>query len=181
MKLTYQILDKCLPAASSSNVALFVDPLNETMQRFEINTPERIAAFLANIAHESLSLHYVEEVASGAAYDTGTLAVKLGNTPADDGDGERLKGRGLFQITGTTNYKAVSRYFGVDFFKNPELIEQPRWAALTAGWYWNSRGLNMYADKKMFKTVCMKINGGLNGYTDRLAHFERIYALLKAA
>lgn len=169
-----------MPAAGSAAAARFVDPINETLQRFEINTPARVASFLAQLAHESGSLRYVKEIASGAAYDTGTLAVRLGNTPADDDDGERYKGRGLIQITGTTNYKAVSKYFGVDFLKNPELLEQPRWAALTAGWFWNSRGLNVYADKLMFKTITQKINGGLNGYADRLAHFERIYALLKA-
>ncbi|HXG29576.1 MAG TPA: glycoside hydrolase family 19 protein, partial [Nevskiales bacterium] len=130
----------------------FYDGLIATFERFEINTPKRQAQFLAQVAHESGGFRYVRELASGAAYDTGRLATRLGNTPAKDGDGQKYKGRGLIQVTGTGNYRACSRaLFGDDrLLKNPQLLEDPINACLSAGWYWNSRKLNAYADADRF-------------------------------
>jgi len=171
--ITAQQLKACMPYANDKNIAAFVDPLNKTMDKYQINTPRRAAAFLAQLAHESGSLLYVKELASGAAYDTGKLAEMLGNTPEADGDGEKYKGRGLIQITGTTNYKKLSEALGQDFFNNPPLLEQPMWAAMSAGWFWNSRNLNVYADKDDFLNITKKINGGTNGWADRVTHWNR--------
>jgi len=178
MQLSGDQLKKMMPNASGINITRFLTPLNETLQRFAINTPRRQAAFIAQITHESGSLKYVKEIASGQAYDVGALAVRLGNTPEDDDDGERYKGRGLIQLTGTANYRKASEYFGVDFLKNPELLEQPRWAALVSGWYWFRHNLNDLADAGDFKKITIKINGGLNGFQDRLKHYERCKQVL---
>lgn len=159
----------------------FLDPLNRAMEEFEINTPARQAAFLAQIGHESGSLRYVRELASGAAYDTGRLAQRLGNTPEDDGDGERYRGRGLIQITGTANYSACSTALFGDsrhLLDHPELLELPDLAARSAGWFWKSRGLNELADAGDFLRITKRINGGINGMDDRLAYYGRAQKVL---
>jgi putative chitinase len=148
------------------------------MAEFEINTPARQAAFLAQIGHESGQLLYVRELASGSAYDVGDLARRLGNTPEDDGDGERLKGRGLIQITGHDNYLACSMaLFGDDRLLHfPELLEDARNACRSAGWFWRSRRLNELADVCNFRLITKRVNGGYNHYKKRLALY---YAAIK--
>lgn len=154
---------------------IFAKPLAEACEMFEINTPARIAAFLAQIAHESGSLLYVKEIASGKAYDTGRLAKTLGNTPEADGDGQKYKGRGLIQITGLANYlKCSIDLFGDNrLMKKPELLEQPTNAALSAAWFWGSRKLNSLADAGDFRKITLRINGGYNGLEDRLQFYSR--------
>ncbi len=161
-------LKACLPFASAANVQKFITPLNLAMQKYEINTPERQAAFLAQLAHESGSLKYVREIASGEAYEG---RKDLGNTQA--GDGVRFKGRGLIQITGRTNYDHLSKALNFDFIKEPEKLELPGAAALSAGWFWYKTGLNAVADSGDFKKITKKINGGYNGLKDRCEHWYR--------
>ncbi len=158
----------------------WVAPLNSAMAEFEINTTARAAAFLAQIAHESGELVYTKELASGAAYDTGRLAERLGNTPEDDDDGERYKGRGLIQITGTTNYRACGEAFGIDLLAQPELLEQPTLAARSAAWFWKTHGLNELADAGDFLAITKRINGGTNGLADRQHYYARAQAALQA-
>jgi putative chitinase len=173
MKVTESLLKKCLPSAKSADIAKFVEPLNATFDKYAINTPERIAAFLAQIAHESGSFKYVRELADGSAYEG---RKDLGNT--QPGDGKKFKGRGLIQVTGRTNYKAVSTSFGVDFIQAPERLEEPLYATLSAGWFWFNRGLNTYADQNDFLMISKRINGvnkktGFpNGWEDRQKHWE---------
>ena len=160
---------------------VFIDPLNRAMAEFEINTPARQAAFLAQIAHESGSLRYVRELASGEAYDTGRLAERLGNTPEDDGDGERYRGRGLIQITGAANYSACSAALFGDsrhLLEHPELLELPDAAARSAAWYWQVKKLNELADAGDFLRITKRVNGGTNGLEDRLAYYERAQKVL---
>lgn len=174
VQLTPEILKEIMPQAGK-RAAMFAGPISEACNRYQINTPLRLAAFLAQVAHESGSLLYVKELASGEAYDTGRLAAALGNTPADDDDGQRYKGRGLIQITGTANYKACSISLFVDdrLLRNPELLEQPDNAALSAAWFWDSRKLNDLADVEDFRKITKKINGGYNGMEDRLQFYAR--------
>lgn len=153
---------------SHSRAHKWAQPLNEAMLRYGINTPKRIAAFLAQIGHESGRLYYVRELASGEAYDTGRKAIQLGNTPEADGDGQRYRGRGLIQITGVRNYVLCGIALELDLLARPELLEEPYHAAMSAAWYWWNAKLNELADKGMFKTITRRINGGLNGYADRL-------------
>lgn len=154
----------------------FYEWLELYMDLFKINTPLREAAFLAQIAHESGRFYLSEEIASGVRYDTGSLAVKLGNTPQADGDGQRYKGRGLIQLTGKANYQRISKDLGVDFLNMPQLLKEPEYAVLSACWYWDTRDLNTLADMRDFRMITKKINGGYNGMEDR----EKLYnSLLK--
>lgn len=147
-----------------SRAALWVDHLNKAMERYEINTKARIAAFLAQVGHESGRLFYVREIASGEAYEG---RKDLGNT--EPGDGRRFRGRGLIQITGRTNYTLCGIALELDLLNNPELLELPQHAAMSAAWFWWNKKLNALADQGKFKTITRRINGGLNGYADRLA------------
>ena len=155
---------------------LWLDPLNVAMVEFGIDTQRRVTAFLAQIAHESGELRYTVEIADGSAYDTGRLAARLGNTPEPDGDGQRFKGRGLIQITGAANYRQASIALYGDpmvLLRNPEMLEEPYAAARSAAWFWWSNGLNVLADcPNSFQTITRKINGGLNGYAERVSYCE---------
>ena len=180
MPITLDQLRAVMPN-SGKRAEIFLEPLNRAMEEFEINTPVRQAAFLAQIAHESGSLRYVRELASGAAYDTGRLAERLGNTPEEDGDAEKYRGRGLIQITGTSNYSACSAALYGDsqhLLDHPELLELPDAAARSAAWFWKSRGLNELADAGDFLRVTKRINGGINGMDDRMAHWEQAKKVL---
>ncbi len=148
---------------AKAKVDVFLDPLNKAMEEFEINTPKRQAAFIAQIGHESGQLRYVKELASGLAYEKRT---DLGNVK--DGDGIRYKGRGLIQITGRSNYEQIAHDLGINCVEIPELLETPVNAARVSGWFWKRRGLNDLADKCDFTTITKRINGGLNGAEDRL-------------
>ncbi|MGH8448257.1 glycoside hydrolase family 19 protein [Pseudomonas sp.] len=182
MSITLSQLIQVLPAARS-RAGFFLSGLNTAISRFEIVSPKRIAAFLAQIGHESAQLRYVRELGSDqylSKYDTGSLAVRLGNTPEADGDGQKYRGRGLIQITGRSNYLACSQaLFGDDrLLQQPELLEQPQWACESAAWFWQSNGLNELADKDLFTTITRRINGGLNGMEDRLQLWARAKAVL---
>lgn len=149
-------LKKAIPAATWANIDKFLSPLNQAMEDHNINTPMRIAHFLAQIAWESGSLKYVEEIASGAAYEG---RKDLGNT--EPGDGVRFKGRGLIQITGRANYKKYGDSLGLDFTHDWKwrLMAEPFYAADSAAWFWETHGLNELADKDEFTKITKIING----------------------
>lgn len=165
--LTPELLKKCMPFANEGNILRFVNPLNLTLQKYDINTPRRVAAFLAQLAHESGSLKYVREIASGEAYEG---REDLGNV--EPGDGKKFRGRGLLQCTGRANYEALSHALNFDFIKEPEALEKPGAAAMSAGWFWYLKDLNRLADIDAFEKITRIINGGLNGLEDRLKHWE---------
>lgn len=170
--VTLQELKEIMPYAGK-RAETYLEPLNSAMLEFGITGPAREAAFLSQIAHESGSLRYVKEIASGEAYEG---RKDLGNTEA--GDGVRFKGRGLLQITGRFNYEACGSVLSIGLLDHPELLEEPFNAARSAGWFWESRGLNELADKGDFKLITKRINGGYNGYADRLAYYERAQRVL---
>ena len=147
-------------------------------QEFDINTPLRWCHYLAQIAHESAELRYSEEIASGKAYDTGKLAIKLGNTPEADGDGQKYKGRGLIQVTGRANYEAYKQYCGFDVVKQPELLAKPVGAIRSSMWFWKTKGLNELADRDEFVAITKRINGGTNGIEDRRKYLARAKKVL---
>lgn len=164
---------KLIMPHAGSRAETFCEPLRQTMQEFEIDTPLRQSAFLAQLAHESGELRYVKELASGEAYEG---RVDLGNT--QPGDGPRYKGRGLLQITGRHNYGACGADLGIDLIAEPHLLEQPEWAAKSAGWFWQTKKLNALADKPDFKLITKRVNGGYNGYQERLRYYERAKEVL---
>lgn len=182
MPLTVVQLQQILPNARSQ-AGVFISALDSAMAHCNINNPKRMAAFLAQVGHESGQLQYVRELGSGqylSKYDTGALAIRLGNTPEPDGDGQRYRGRGLIQITGRDNYRRCSLgLFGDErLLSSPELLEQPRWAAESAAWFWEQNGLNELADRDQFNSITRRINGGLNGLQDRLQLWARARAVL---
>ena len=185
-------LKEIMPTASNLNIVKYHSYLLETMERFKKKKKKRQCAYLANIAHESGCLRYARELASGAAYDNRkdlgnteynaiTISNASGTTP-----GRFYKGRGLIQITGYYNYLELGKYFNQQFIYNPLLLENPKWAALSSGWFWEVNNLNEPAELQKFDTVCDIINkghktkpvGDSNGYNDRLWYYERAWATL---
>lgn len=171
--MTPELLKQIMPYATIENCKKFAPHLSKAMDEYEINKPRRIAAFLAQLAHESGSLKYVEEIASGEAYEG---RKDLGNI--EPGDGKRFKGRGLIQITGRANYAALSKELNYDFIKHPEDLEKPGAASYSAAWFWWSRHLNTLADIDAFEKITRLINGGLNGIDDRKKHYARAKKVL---
>ena len=180
--ITLKQLQQILPNARAQ-AGVFILALNAAMLHRHITGPKRMAAFIAQVGHESGELRYVRELGGEhylSKYDTGTLAARLGNTPDADGDGQKYRGRGLIQITGRRNYLACSRaLFGDERLLHfPELLEQPQWAAESAAWFWHSNGLNELADQDQFTTITRRINGGLNGLEHRQQLWEKARAVL---
>lgn len=181
MLITQAQLLRILPNAGA-NAGVFAPVLNAAMARFKIIGPKRIAAFVAQVGHESGQLRYVRELGNNAylsKYDTGRLALRLGNTPEADGDGQKYRGRGLIQITGRANYQACGEALGLDLVNDPELLEQPQWAGLSAAWFWAIQGLNILADAEHFDKITQRINGGQNGAADRWVLYERALKVLE--
>lgn len=186
---------------TQTRAELFSAHLTEACAEYEINTPARLAAFLAQIGHESGSLRFVEEIWGPTAqqrryernpaapwpsspdearrpeFAGNRLAYTLGNER--EGDGSRYRGHGLIQVTGRTNHRGardrMRRRFPAapDFEAAPDLLTEPRWAALSAADFWGSRSLNALADAGRFEDITRRINGGLNGQADRIARWER--------
>ncbi len=158
--------------------------ITRACETFAINTPARLAAFLAQIGHESGRLAYVREIwgptPAQLRYEG---RADLGNT--QPGDGKRYMGRGLIQTTGRANYCATRDGLAAwmpdvpDLEAVPALLERPDLAAMSAAWYWHSRKLNALADAGDFLTITKRINGGTNGLADRLALHEAAKAVLQ--
>jgi putative chitinase len=179
--ITLEQLEAIMPQSRASRRQEFLAPLNAAMNVYGIYTAWRAAAFLAQIAHESGQLTYVAELwgptAQQRKYDPPSqVATDLGNVV--DGDGFRFRGRGLIQITGRKNYSACSlALFGAaeTLLYNPARLEEPEYAARSAGWFWQVRGLNDLADQGRagFKMVTKRINGGYNGLAERELFYDR--------
>lgn len=171
---TGSVLRTIMPSATQKDVETYLDPLNKVCNRFDILTAKRAAAFIAQLAHESGSLRYKEEIASGEAYEGRS---DLGNT--EPGDGKRFKGRGLIQLTGRANYREAGEALGLPLEDKPEtVVSDPYVNVLVAGWFWHTRGLNALADKEDFVAITKRINGGTNGLADRQAYWGRAKAAL---
>ena len=151
----------------------FLEPLNEAMDIYNIDSPQRKAAFLAQIAHESGELRYVRELASGEDYEGRT---DLGNVV--EGDGVKFKGRGLIQITGRINYASCGSALHLDLLADPELLTTPTNASRSAAWFWLTHGCNELADADNFRRITIRINGGLNGWEDRLKYWNKAKEVL---
>lgn len=159
-----------MKTAKRSNLELHLPYANDCMKMYEINTALRRQHFLAQVGHESMSLKYMHEIASGAAYEG---RADLGNTKP--GDGKKFRGHGPIQLTGRNNHTQFFEYIGrTDLIETPEVLESDLGLAWKAsGWYWLSRQLNKYADQDNVRAVTLRINGGYNGLTDRMYYLKR--------
>jgi len=164
-----------MPNLSKEKAEAYLPHLNAAMAEANINTPQRQAAFLAQLAHESGEFRWMEELASGAAYEG---RKDLGNT--QPGDGVRFKGRGPIQLTGRANYEAAGKALGIDLVNNPKRAADPDVGFRTAAWFWTQKGLNNFADKGDFLTITKRINGGTNGLADRQKYYNRALQTLGA-
>jgi putative chitinase len=165
-------LQAIMPNASTAAVARYYKHLITEMATRSINTPLRRAHFLAQLAHESGSFVYAEELASGEAYEG--RVKDLGNT--EKGDGKRFKGRGLIQLTGRKNYKAYGDDIGRDLTKDGAWVQvatDPVLAVGAAGWFWDTHKLNAHADADDVLKITRIINGGTNGLEDRIRYLGR--------
>jgi putative chitinase len=151
-----------------SKARAYLPLLNRAMAEAHITTRQRKAMFLAQLAHESVQLRFMEEIASGAEYEGRR---DLGNT--HPGDGVRYKGRGPIQLTGRANYRAAGRALGLPLEANPKMAARPSVGFRTAAWFWKTHGLNALADRGDFVGVTRRINGGTNGLSSRQAYYRR--------
>ena len=180
MPITALQLQQILPNAGQS-AGVFVPVLNTAMVHYQIAGTKRMAAFIAQIGHESGQFRFVRELGSDkylSKYDTGSLAKRLGNTPEADGDGQKYRGRGLIQITGRANYMTCGEALALDLLNQPELLERPQHACMSAAWYWASKGLSTLGDAGQFDRITQRINGGQHGAADRQALYARALKVL---
>jgi putative chitinase len=184
----------------------WTEPLNEVFERFGISTPRQQAAFIAQCGHECGSFRILEE---NLNYRAATLmklwpkrfptqevanayeknpkkianmvyASRMGNRDESSGDGYRFRGRGCIQLTGHANYFHAGQALGIDFVADPDLVGTPKYAALTAGWYWETHKCNNLAEAADWVGLTKKINGGTIGLDDRIKHTNEALAVLQA-
>jgi putative chitinase len=190
MILTLMQLKTVMPAALRAS--LFLDPLNAAMDEFGINTRLRVAAFLAQVGHESEQFAFMEEIASGAAYDK---RVDLGNTNPEairiaaahgSTPGRFWKGHGPIQITGYANHLAAMMALELDCVERPTLLCEPVNGCRAAGWFWRVNGLAKWADAGDIDGVSDVVNrgkktqavGDANGFAGRKAIYDRALKVL---
>lgn len=176
--MTPETLARCT-GAHMREALLFAPIIDQAMKAYGITTPQRQAAFLAQVGHESGGLLWTTEIwGPTIAQQNYEGRHDLGNT--QPGDGSRFRGHGLLQTTGRANHartrdrlRAKFPTMSVpDFEAEPKRLAEPMWAALSAADYWEDRGLNGLADAGDFMRVTRRINGGVNGYEQRLALFN---------
>lgn len=177
MKITVSQLMRAVPSTNRQRAEEFVKVFNEWADDFGISTPVRVAHFLAQCWHESGCLRYLEELASGKAYE---WRADLGNT--QKGDGVRFKGRGIIQITGRANYQAYAKsgFCVGDLMSHPEWLAKSPGAYKSAMWFWWKNSLSAIADQDngqnasdVCRRITRKVNGGTNGLAQRQYYMRK--------
>ena len=196
MAITFEQLNEFFEDTDEDIIQKFLDPLNEVMTFYEINTSQRISMFLAQIGHESGGLRTIKENLNYSAdrlkvvfpkYFRGVdttqfaknpqkianrvYASRMGNGNESSGDGYSYRGRGLIQLTGKSNYTAFAQDMSMPLEEATSWLDDPEGAAWSAGWFWDSRELNQWADNGDVLTVTKKINGGTNGLEERKSNY----------
>lgn len=201
--LNADILRKAFPPCADAED--WATALRPAMERFRITTNGRIAAFLAQVGHESGGFQRLEEnlvyrtpsrlaavwprrfcdacaaepfVGNAESLANFVYAGRMGNGDAASGDGYRFRGRGLIQLTGRENYARAAAALGLDLLAQPELLASHGPAALSAAWFWHDRGLNALADAGAFEEITRRINGGAIGLEERRETWKRVCAAL---
>lgn len=185
MQITADTLAKITGKPVNANMRSIVASLDAYGRSQGLDKPHRLAHFISQLAHESGAFRYDKEIwgptAAQKRYDTRT---DLGNTKEADGDGKLYAGRGPIQITGKSNYQQFTdwcRKQGMsnpDFVKNPDAVNTDPWEGLVPIWYWATRNLNAQADANDIEQLTKKINGGLNGYADRIDWYVKTALVL---
>ena len=205
--ITLQLLQQLCPKTKSATLRPYVDPLNDVVEYYEISkTKERLAAFLAQIIHESGGFTAVRENLNYSAeglmrtfkkyFPTIELASQYARQPSrianrvyanrmdngdeSSGDGWKFRGRGLIQLTGRYNYTQFAKGLNISVDEVVAYMETPEGACSSAGWFWDNNELNKYCDKNDFIGLTKRINGGTNGLEDRKHHYELALKLLEA-
>lgn len=181
----------------------WADALNATFQKFDISNPLRQASFIGQCSHECGNFRILEEnlnykaealqklwpkrfdaaKAQACARNPKLIANtvysnRMGNRDEASGDGYRFRGRGCIQLTGHANYFHAGQSCGADFVMEPDLVATPRYAAMTAGWFWDTHKLNRFADARDYIGMTKKINGGTIGLNDRIKHITEALEVL---
>jgi len=183
----------------------WLGPLTDTFAKYGINTIQRQAAFIGQCGHESNNFKVLEENLHYSAkglmatwpsrFDQAT-AEKMANNPemiankvyggradlgnTQDGDGAKFHGRGLIQLTGRSNVTVCGDALGQPFSEHPELLLEPQWACMSAGWFFNKKNLNSLADIEDWETMTKRINGGLLGLQDRIDRIHKAMDVLSS-
>ncbi len=183
----------------------WLGPLTDTFAKYGINTIQRQAAFIGQCGHESNNFKVLEENLHYSAkglmatwpsrFDQAT-AEKMANNPemiankvyggradlgnTQDGDGAKFHGRGLIQLTGRSNVTVCGDALGQPFSEHPELLLEPQWACMSAGWFWNKRNLNELADNEDWTSITKRINGGTIGLQDRIDRIHKAMDVLSS-
>jgi putative chitinase len=205
LKLSADTLAKIMPRfqKARAEAEVMLPYLNAALEEFSINTTFRLAAFLAQIAHESAELKVWKENLNYSAealvktwpkrFDKAKAAAfakqpekianevyggRMGNV--NPGDGWKYSGKGPIQLTFADNYKSAGKALGIDLYNKPELALEFSVGFRIAGWFWKSNGLNELADAKKFDSITKKINGGSNGKADRDKYYNRACSVLGA-
>ena len=199
-------LQQILPKAKPETLSHYCAAINRCLHKYKIDTPLRIAHFIAQIAHESGCLRYVSENLNyskealiqvfGKYFPNDNLASRYARNPEKianrvyanrmsngneaSGDGWRYRGRGFIQLTGKANYQSYKKDSGIDVVSNPdEVAQNPTVVVDAAGWYWDKNDLNRYADKDDIRNITRRINGGLNGLDDRQQYLDQAKQVLR--
>ncbi len=170
--VTKKQLMEAMPALPDKKADEVLPYLNAAMLEFDITNPLRQAAFLAQVAHESGQLRWMEEIWGPTPEQAKYEGRKdLGNV--QPGDGRTFRGRGPIQITGRANYGLYGKRLNLPLTTKPDLVSEYGPGFRVAGCFWKNKGLNERADKREFREITIAINGGLNGWDDRLRFYNR--------
>ena len=205
-KVTLELLKELCPKTKATVLSKYVEPLNKIGEHFDLfENPKRMAAFLAQVAHESGAFNFTKEGLSYSAQSLmkvwpkrfPTLAVaqqyarkpekiankvyanRMGNGTEASGDGYKFCGRGLIQLTGRDNYTRFAKSIGKSLDETVAYLETPEGAVASAAWFWDANKLNVYADKGDFVGLTKRINGGTIGLADRKHHYDIALKALK--
>jgi putative chitinase len=206
--ITIDLLQKVCTNTKKEILEPYVVPLNKLCKQYKItDNHKRLAAFLAQVAHESGGFNFTKENLNYSAKALQTVfkkyfptekealayerkpekianrvyANRMGNGDEKSGDGWRYRGRGLIQLTGRNNYDAFAKFTKRKLTDIIAYLETPEGAVMSAVWFWDTNNLNSFCDKDDFVGLTKRINGGTNGLEDRKKYYDQTLKILRAA
>lgn len=203
MSITLEKLNEAFADATEEDVTIYFEAFNTTCEAYDINTPERMAAFIAQVSHESGNLRYTKENLNYSAdgllrvfkkyFNASTAkqyarqpekianrvyANRMGNGPESSGDGWTFRGRGLIQLTGKSNHIKFAEDMEITLEESLQYLDTPEGAMMSAGWFWDNNNLNAIADRGDIVTISKRVNGGTNGLKDRIELYNTALSVL---